>query len=164
MNKFSRAWLARHTVRTSDDCWLYHGRADKRGPSVEAYEHFHGPVRSGLFVLHKCDVSGCINPHHLELGTHTDNMRQMVERGRSKRMYRNPPYMRMGAALRSLREARGMTRRELGMAARIYPFHGCIALWERGVRWPSPLIGRRVSDALGVPESAWLVREVEAVC
>jgi hypothetical protein len=32
-------------------------------------------------VLHKCDVKKCVNPDHLELGNHTINMAQKVERG-----------------------------------------------------------------------------------
>lgn len=40
-------------------------------------------VPSDKFILHKCNNSGCVNPNHLELGTHKDNMKYMVDSGRS---------------------------------------------------------------------------------
>ena len=34
----------------------------------------HGPIPTGLYVCHRCDVRPCINADHLFLGTQKDNM------------------------------------------------------------------------------------------
>lgn len=49
-----------------------------------SYEAFIGPIPDELFVLHECDNRKCINPKHLFLGTHDDNMQDMDSKGRRK--------------------------------------------------------------------------------
>lgn len=82
-------------VRGPDDCWEWTGSLNNKGYSQiriggglslghrVSYEIHNGPIPEGLHVLHSCDNPGCVNPVHLHLGTHQDNMREMVLRGRS---------------------------------------------------------------------------------
>lgn len=75
-------------------CWLYQGLIEFSGYGVLtfkgkshkahrlSYKIFIGEIKSNLFVCHKCDVRACINPDHLFLGTHEDNMQDMVNKNR----------------------------------------------------------------------------------
>jgi hypothetical protein len=59
-----------------------------RGAHQVAWELTFGPIEKdptkfrSVCVLHRCDNRKCCNPNHLFLGTHTDNMRDMVAKGR----------------------------------------------------------------------------------
>ena len=46
------------------------------------WEQKYGKIPDGMCLRHKCDNSKCINIEHLELGTHTDNMRDIWNRDR----------------------------------------------------------------------------------
>jgi len=48
-----------------------------------AWELTSGPIPDGMQVLHACDNPPCFNPEHLFLGTRSDNMVDMVSKGRA---------------------------------------------------------------------------------
>lgn len=53
-----------------------------------SYVMFVSTDIKGMHVLHKCDNSLCVNPNHLFLGTHADNMRDKSNKGRAYNGYR----------------------------------------------------------------------------
>jgi hypothetical protein len=89
-----RFWA--NVLKTST-CWLWkgskrpngYGRLQVRGEVNKTFgvhrlswELHNGPIPSGLFVCHKCDVPLCVNPEHLFLGTQLENMRDRRAKGR----------------------------------------------------------------------------------
>jgi len=82
-------------TRRTRGCWLWTGYINAGGyPEVSfkgqkhlvhraAYELKYGPIPDGLLACHTCDVRACVRPDHIFLGTHADNMRDKVAKGRS---------------------------------------------------------------------------------
>lgn len=87
-------------IVTDRGCWEYKGSRHERGYGIIwmdgqkwrahrlAFKLWKGEIPEGLEVLHSCDNPPCFNPAHLSAGTHLQNMREMVERGRVRVMGR----------------------------------------------------------------------------
>ena len=49
-----------------------------------AWEDANGLIPAGLSVCHTCDTPSCGNPEHLFVGTHQENVADMMGKGRFK--------------------------------------------------------------------------------
>lgn len=93
--RFVERFVAKIHPRESG-CWEWIGARHRKGygkivgAQGTQYAHRvawvlkHGPIPDELMVLHRCDNPRCCNPAHLFLGTHADNMRDMVVKGRGR--------------------------------------------------------------------------------
>ena len=75
-----------------------YGRLDIAGVPWKAHRYawtlVHGPIPAGLHVLHRCDTPPCFWVDHLFLGTQSDNVADMVRKGRVRsgmRRTKSPP-------------------------------------------------------------------------
>ena len=114
MSAFLETPLWEMYVTDQRGCWIFggnirtdgYGRYRGRPAHRVSWEQAHGAIPDGLFVCHHCDVKNCINPEHLFLGTHDDNMRDAWAKGRMK-LPRGPSGAKHGRYTKPHRTARG---------------------------------------------------------
>ena len=88
--------LLKYTNKT-ETCWIWTGykcywgygiisvKSKPKKAHRIAYEVWKGPIPDGLLIRHLCNNPACINPDHLEIGTHQDNMNDKVRANRQSR-------------------------------------------------------------------------------
>lgn len=90
VTRIERFWTM---VTKGPGCWIHRGFLLGRyagfwngktnvGAHRFLFEHLNGPIPEGMEVCHRCDVPRCVNPDHLFLGTHDDNMKDAKAKGR----------------------------------------------------------------------------------
>ena len=95
-NQLTVIFIKRNAKRNSKTgCWVWHGCRQSSGYGQIRYDGkmtlahrlswqaHYGPIPQGRLVLHHCDTPSCVNPRHLFIGTHRDNMLDCINKGRA---------------------------------------------------------------------------------
>ena len=103
----AQSFWPRGATEAPDNCWAWLGQLNDRGYGVTqvggrlglntrasriGFALWHGVTLEtieGLEVCHTCDNPKCVNPNHLFIGTHADNVADMVAKGRQARGIKN---------------------------------------------------------------------------
>ena len=87
-------FLRKIAIAPESGCWLWTGSKDKGGygrfrlggrPQLAhrvAFSWWGPGIADSLECCHACDTPACVNPAHLWAGTHLDNERDKVAKGR----------------------------------------------------------------------------------
>ena len=132
---YDQRFLAKVQRDPSSGCWIWTGALNnmgygkfKVGDSV-VYAHRYSAVRwanvdsSAAEICHRCDTPACVNPEHLFVGRHADNMADMARKGRSTQGVKHP-----GAKLgvEQVRQIRAEERRSIEIAAQFGVSRTCV--------------------------------------
>lgn len=88
------------------------------------YELVHGvELQVSQFILHQCDNSLCCNPKHMRLGSHEENMAEMVQRDRHGLPHETVKRIRVALMQKKLTQQEiadltGVSRATIGRIAR----------------------------------------------
>lgn len=101
------------------DCWIWdgarygqgYGKFGVAGKTKRAhrvsYQIYNGTIAETDLVLHRCDTPACVNPKHLFIGTHADNVNDKCSKGRQTRGITNGAAKLTEAQVRQIRAACG---------------------------------------------------------
>jgi hypothetical protein len=137
---------ARVDVRSADECWPWtsakntHGygfvRTERKTASRKAYELAHCVDLPGSVVVrHSCDNPICCNPLHLLSGSHADNSRDKVRRGRARRGDRHPFAKLSDEIVRISRKAHAEGETVQNLASAYGVAHEVMRRAIRGMTW-----------------------------
>lgn len=135
------------SLRKPDECWVWQGGkgsdgygrfwVEKRNMSAHRAAMMRAGVEvpKGKFVTHSCDQPMCVNPAHLNVSTHVQNMREMVARKRHAYGEKNPVSVLTEEQCRTILErvSKGATVR--GLAREMGVARGTLRNVAKGYTW-----------------------------
>ena len=92
-----RFWSKVDVDLNNNSCWEWTAYRNKDGYGIltinkkrfranrVAYMIERGDIPEGMHVCHRCDNPPCVSPNHLFLGTRSDNMQDMLSKGRGNK-------------------------------------------------------------------------------
>lgn len=95
--KNKRNFWKKVDVRGENECWMWNAGRDRGGygkfgvdgktQKAHRVSFFlaNGYIEADKVAMHLCDNPGCVNPAHLKLGTHTENIADRDTKGRTAR-------------------------------------------------------------------------------
>ena len=106
-----------------------------------AWMIYQGSIPKGIDVLHRCDTPLCVNPNHLFLGTHFDNMHDAIKKNRANIIFKHRKFLgeENGHARLTneiVKEIKSSNEKTKNIAAKFKITINTVSQIRAGVRWP----------------------------
>jgi hypothetical protein len=133
-------------VNKTQGCWLWtagrdpagYGNFAMHGVSYKAHRFSwmlqYGEPPSGMYICHRCDNPGCVNPQHLFCGTNSENQLDAVRKLRKRVGEMHHMAKLTGPEVREIKRLLDLVSQER-LAARYGVARSTIAHIAHGVTW-----------------------------
>lgn len=144
--------FSKHVVQGGDEskCWIWSGAKNSSGYGCIAvdgktqlahriaYQSHYGDLQDDLLVRHKCDIKLCVNPAHLEQGTHQENTQDSIDRNRYAKTYeqnkRNAKLSKEDISTIKELHSSGMSQRDIAKIFKVHNSTICLIVNDKAWR------------------------------
>lgn len=148
-------------VEVTATCWLWMGsrytqygkptygqtmfRGERTGAHRVAFMLWKGDIPEGLDILHSCDVKACVNPGHLRVGTHQENIREAFAKLPAGHFggERNGRARLTWEKVRAMRADHTRGASQSSLSAKYGVSQSAVSQIVRGVKWPEPTVSEK---------------------